>query len=342
MTYQTFPGQGGASDSDSPAKLARLRLPKDLSGQSVLDIACNEGFFCEEAWRRGAARVVGIDKSPEFIERAAQRDTATDYRVMDWQHLLALGEKFDLILLLSAMHYATRPSLLLRNVMSLLQPNGLFVLECGIASGDSADWVTVERAVGDAVRHPTYAGLMKMLTNAAVRRIGPSVDQVGDPIERHVFHVKHLKPIIMLVSGESGTGKSTLLKAMSLGGQIIPINLDKLLITMPSWCQDESLLEIWRSRDFQPDQIRELVDLLVEQNVEESFVDEMLARVRVFSENATPPVTVIEGYALHRGDFRAAFSERLRRQGCYVWHVEQGALPEPTSIEDVSSMNRDL
>jgi hypothetical protein len=183
---------------------------------------------------------------------------------------------------------------------------------------------------------------MRLLTHAAVRRIGPSVDQVGDPIERHVFHVRHLKPIVLLVSGESGSGKSTLLKAMSLGGQIIPINLDKLLITMPTWCTNETLLEIRRSRDFQPHEIRELVDLLVEHGVEEAFVDEMFSRIRVVSENARPPVTVIEGYALQRGDFRSAFSARLKEHGCYVWHVEPVTAPEDEQMPDASPIARDI
>jgi ubiquinone/menaquinone biosynthesis C-methylase UbiE len=344
MTYQTFSGKGGASDSDSPAKLARLQLPRDLSGQAVLDIACNEGFFCEEAWRRKASRVVGIDKNPEFVKLARQRDTATEYHAMDWTHLLTLDEQFDLILLLSALHYAVDPDLLLRNVMRLLKPEGLFVLECGVASGDSADWITVERPVGDVVRHPTHSMLMGLLTHAAVRRIGPSVDQVGDPIERHVYHVRHLKPIVLLVSGESGSGKSTLLKAMSLGGQIIPINLDSLLVTMPAWCKDEALLEIRRSRNFQSHELRELVDLLVEHGVEEAFVDEVLRSIRVVAKNARPPVTVIEGYALHRGDFRAAFAARLRDHGCYVWLVEPVVAPpsEGEQLLDPRTAARDI
>ncbi len=70
MSYQTF--QGVAGDSDSPAKLDRLHLPTDLSGLSVLDVACNEGFFCQEAVRRGATRVVGIDKNPDVHRKGKE------------------------------------------------------------------------------------------------------------------------------------------------------------------------------------------------------------------------------------------------------------------------------
>lgn len=49
--YQRFlPGQSSANDTF--AKLRALDLP-DMSGKSYLDVACNTGFFCMEAERRG-------------------------------------------------------------------------------------------------------------------------------------------------------------------------------------------------------------------------------------------------------------------------------------------------
>src|SRR3546814_5862654 len=49
---------------DYPAlKFARFAdaIPEDLSGKSVLDIACNAGFYSTELQRRGATEVPGID-----------------------------------------------------------------------------------------------------------------------------------------------------------------------------------------------------------------------------------------------------------------------------------------
>ena len=324
-------------DSDSAAKLERLRLPADLTGREVLDVACNEGFFCMEAWRRGASRVVGIDRNPEFIDRARQRDPDTDYRVMDFMALDTIEEQFDLVLLLSALHYSADPQKLLVDVMDLLRPNGLFVLECGVAPGRKADWITVERPVGDVVRHPTHAALRQGLNRAAVRRIGPSVDQKGDPIDRHVYHARPLKPMVLLVSGPSGSGKSTLLESLIARGGMIPINLDTLLVTMPSWCRDKALLSLRTSRSFKSSRLDALVDLLTENQAEIAFVDEVLATQRVLAPRAKPALTIIEGYALSRGNFRASFTARLKEVGCYVWHVEPAAasaLSEATQLED--------
>ena len=48
----------------------RPHLPEDLSGKSLLDVGCNAGFYCVEAKRRGAARVVGVDSQRHLVRQA--------------------------------------------------------------------------------------------------------------------------------------------------------------------------------------------------------------------------------------------------------------------------------
>jgi tRNA (mo5U34)-methyltransferase len=45
-------------------------LPADLTGKSVLDVGCNGGFYCVEAKRRGAARVLGVDGQRQHVRQA--------------------------------------------------------------------------------------------------------------------------------------------------------------------------------------------------------------------------------------------------------------------------------
>jgi len=45
-------------------------FPKDLTGQSLLDVGCNAGFYALEAKRRGAVRVLGIDAQRNLIRQA--------------------------------------------------------------------------------------------------------------------------------------------------------------------------------------------------------------------------------------------------------------------------------
>ena len=51
-------------------EVVRQCLPEDLTGKSVLDVGCNGGFYCVEAKRRGARRVLGVDGQRQHIRQA--------------------------------------------------------------------------------------------------------------------------------------------------------------------------------------------------------------------------------------------------------------------------------
>lgn len=57
------PGILTPGTNDSQTSLARLDLPVDCSGLSVLDIGTRDGFFAFELERRGA-RVLAVDYAP--------------------------------------------------------------------------------------------------------------------------------------------------------------------------------------------------------------------------------------------------------------------------------------
>lgn len=45
-------------------------MPATLQGQAMLDAGCGSGRYMLHALRRGAARVIGVDLSPQMLERA--------------------------------------------------------------------------------------------------------------------------------------------------------------------------------------------------------------------------------------------------------------------------------
>src|SRR5919199_780619 len=45
-------------------------IPDDLTGESVLDIGCNGGFYSFGMKRRGAARVLGVDHDRVYLAQA--------------------------------------------------------------------------------------------------------------------------------------------------------------------------------------------------------------------------------------------------------------------------------
>lgn len=213
--YQTH-GDGEAGMSDSRRKLARLRLPADMSGMSVLDVGCNEGFFCAESVRRGAARVVGIDFDAPRLDFARERYGALgiDFRYQTWERLPE--GPFDLVLWTSAMHYERNPKRVLEAMRSILRPSGVLVLECGVVESAGKEMVRVNRH-SDTQLYPTTRLLTEdFLAGYAWRCVAGGEVTEGDPVPRQVFHCTPRLPNVLLIGGPSGTGKSFL--AAQIGG----------------------------------------------------------------------------------------------------------------------------
>jgi len=120
-------------DDTQAARLARLRLPADLCGRSVLDIGAWDGFFSFEAERRGAARVVAADyyswhgqgwgtgRGKAGFELAREvlgsRVEDVDIDVMDLSPE-RIGT-FDVVLFLGVLYHLPNPLLALERVASV-------------------------------------------------------------------------------------------------------------------------------------------------------------------------------------------------------------------------------
>jgi SAM-dependent methyltransferase len=231
--YQTFDDARGGSKSADKLAALRLRLlpnahseDKPLHGLKVLDIGCNEGFFCGEALRQGASRVVGVDQNKNFLDRARRRFPNARFIRASWWDLP--DEKFDVILFLSAIHYEPNQRALLEKLAQHLTPTGVLVLECGVIQGQSKTWHAVKRA-DDIRRYPTFPMLLReLLRPYAGRLMGASVMQGGDPVPRYVFHCPLRRSMALIVAGAGRTGKSTL--AFDLEERNIPlVRTDRLL-----------------------------------------------------------------------------------------------------------------
>jgi hypothetical protein len=231
--YQSFDDAKGGSKSAEKLTALRLQLLPNahseampLQGLSVLDLGCNEGFFCGEALRQGARRVVGIDQSKNFLERAKVRFPEARFIRGSWWDLP--NEKFDVILFLSAIHYEPKQRALLEKLAQHLTPTGVLVLECGVVQGQGKTWQAVKRA-DDIRRYPTFPMLLReLLKPYAGRLMGASVMQGGDPVPRYVFHCPLRRSMALIVAGSGRSGKSTL--AFDLEERNIPlVRTDRLL-----------------------------------------------------------------------------------------------------------------
>jgi len=110
-----------------------LNLAGSVSGLTVLDLACGEGYFSRELLARGAAKVVGVDLSEAMIrlakEKSKQAGNAIQFLVRNVCDMEPLGE-FDLVLASWLFNYADSPEQLAkmaRTVAQNLKPSGRLV-----------------------------------------------------------------------------------------------------------------------------------------------------------------------------------------------------------------------
>lgn len=226
--YQSFPDAAGASSTLE--KLKALCLP-EMAGKSFLDVGCNEGFFCGFARYQGAARVVGIDHSQVFIDRARKRFPDCDFMRSTWDELPE--GTFDVILLASALHYAEDQPALIKSLVDRLADDGILVLEIGIYSSSKAVWKKVKRSIDERL-FPSMPMLGRVLAPYAWKWMGPSVNQSGDPLSRHVVHVSKRRPVAYLLMQPPGYGKTSIASSLFPKADIPVVSGDRTLSLIAS------------------------------------------------------------------------------------------------------------
>jgi SAM-dependent methyltransferase len=319
--YQSIGGKKGSSDSAS--KLAALRLERlqrpgaalPLEGFSVLDIGCNEGFFCVEALKLGAAKVTGIDRSKDAIEAARHHCPEGTFIHGSWWDLP--DARYDLILFLSALHYEKEEKRLLDELCRHLTPDGTLVLECGVIldTQGGSGWRQITRGDGPK-RYATQEHLVRnLLSSYSARRVARSVDQKGDPVPRWVFHCRPRRPMALLIQGRSGSGKTTL--AESLAANAIPTyKVDQLFTRLSdnALYANTPLGELMRSRenrDFAA-ACRQIIADGRAVDLAQAIAAEIPSECLLFC---------VEGEALTHDEVLSALKETLAKRGVMVWTV---------------------
>jgi tRNA (mo5U34)-methyltransferase len=118
---------------NTPVRLARIGLPGDLSGKTVLDIGAWDGFYSFEAERRGAARVVAADhyawhgtgwgtgqgKAGFELARAALNSHVIDIDIDVVDLSPERVGTFDVVLFLGVLYHVRDPLMILEKVASV-------------------------------------------------------------------------------------------------------------------------------------------------------------------------------------------------------------------------------
>ncbi len=163
--------------SDLGGEIMRWLAPQP--GERILDLGCGDGALTARLVEAGA-EVVGVDASEQLL--AAARKRGIDVRLMDGE-ALAFNAEFDAVFSNAALHWMTRPQLVIDGVKRALKPGGRFVAEFG-GHGNVSAIVTAMRSAavvfkGDAGLagpwfYPTDAEYSAMLeaSGFVVRRTG--------------------------------------------------------------------------------------------------------------------------------------------------------------------------
>jgi len=95
------------------------------------------------------------------------------------------------------------------------------VFELGIVTSKASEWVSVQRGQDERL-FATMPKLREVLAPYAWKWMGPSINQAGDPVNRHVMHVSPRKRTAYLLMQPPAYGKSTIARAL-FGGTEVPV-----------------------------------------------------------------------------------------------------------------------
>jgi tRNA (mo5U34)-methyltransferase len=177
-----------------------LGIPGDLSGKTVLDIGCWDGFFSFECERRGAKRVVATDiwetlgrDAFDFaraeLGSSVEPVQASVYALPD----VLGGERFDLVLFLGVLYHLRHPLLGIEKVAEVTAPGGLAVVETAVDAETLMDRPLMAFYPGDELNHdptnwwtPNVPALASMLSVSGFGEVVSRVQLYGG--NRSVFH----------------------------------------------------------------------------------------------------------------------------------------------------------
>ncbi|PHR93595.1 MAG: hypothetical protein COA69_02860 [Robiginitomaculum sp.] len=313
--YQSVVGKDGSSNSQG--KWDAMKVPaNEIEGARVLDLGCNEGFFIEKFMSLGASAATGVDKDTILLDRARKRVPGANFVDAFWDDFLGAqaDNSFDLIIMLSAIHYAPNYHQILRKINRVLAPGGTFYLEGSVGGFLTNLLVPVDRGQGagaDTVYHFTHASFARILSDQfTLRYINRSVDQPGDPIPRHMYKLTPKLRTCLIVTGASASGKTTLSQRIELA-DFTHIEIDKLTKML----MQTKLTGLGRdmAEKFSPRQLNKVYEYLLEDQTRlDQFTKYLIRNCKDTKD------IVMEGVILNDDAYRARIIGLLEDDGFFV------------------------
>jgi trans-aconitate methyltransferase len=106
-----------------------ILLLQPSNQEVILDLGCGTGRLTAQIAASGA-RVVGVDSSPEMIEKARRSYPSLEFVLADARDF-DLKQPFDAVFSNAALHWVKEPDRVVDSVWRALRPGGRFVAEFG-------------------------------------------------------------------------------------------------------------------------------------------------------------------------------------------------------------------
>ena len=246
-------------------------FPAQLDGRSVLDVGCSLGFFCHEASRRCAGRVLGLDVDEDRVRQARLIADCLrlpiEFQVHNIERLAPVGV-FDVVLCLNVLHKVRDPLAVLDVLIDCTRERLILELPSAqdrrarsgpdVPAAHDADTgeATIligggRRGRGDDLFFFTPGAVERLLLDH--RRTIARVNFLPSPLEGRFLVVAWKRRIedLVIVAGLPGSGRSRLSKRL-LGGRIPALHAVLGLETTPSWVRSSPSWLLRRTEPFIP------------------------------------------------------------------------------------------
>jgi len=143
---------------------------KAISCGEILDLGCGTGVLTNEI-SRFAKKVVGIDSSPQMIEKAMSSYPSIEFHLMDARSII-WENRFDAVFSNAVFHFIREQDALLDSIIKSLKPKGTLISEFGAHGNISELLKAIEHALVSRGRpymlrfyYPTTDEYSKLLVN---------------------------------------------------------------------------------------------------------------------------------------------------------------------------------
>lgn len=131
-------------DSEWRSNLKWDRIEKalgNLTGKSILDVGCGNGYYMYRAAAQNPKMVVGLDPSVPFylqfelFQKYAQ-NPVLQFELLGAEHLGVFRKSFNVILCMGILYHQRNPLAILKDLYESLEAGGVCLIESQIIPGD--------------------------------------------------------------------------------------------------------------------------------------------------------------------------------------------------------------